>query len=123
MSEDGDIELLLESFVAAASLAVTSSSFALVSLSFAVVSSSCLTTASNFRSNSAKRRSQRSQSRHPFPVLMDDDSIRHRRLREYQFPTCEQLPDAEPMSHREHLAGTSKQKEARLLWQLRFRQP
>ena len=84
MSEEGGLELLEEFFVAAASLAVTSSSFA-------VVSSSCLTTASNFRSNSAKRRSQRSQSGHPFPVLMVADSNQYRRFHEYQFQTREQL--------------------------------
>src|SRR6056297_732862 len=91
MSDEGGLELFEEFFVAAANLAVTSSSFAVVSSSLAVVSSSCLTTASNFRSNSAKRRSQRSQSGHPFPVLMVADSNQYRRFHEYQFQTREQL--------------------------------
>src|SRR6056297_3064650 len=78
MSDDGGLELFVEFFVAAASLALTSSSLR-------VVWSSCLTTASNFRSNSLKRCSHRSQSGHPFPVLMDDDSTRNRRILEHRF--------------------------------------
>src|SRR6056297_1169260 len=85
MSDDGGLELFVEFFVAAASLALTSSSFAVVSSSLRVVWSSCLTTASNFRSNSLKRCSHRSQSGHPFPVLMDDDSTRNRRILEHRF--------------------------------------
>src|SRR6056297_1283715 len=91
MSDEGGLELFEEFFVAAANLAGTSSSFAVVSSSLAVVSSGCWTTASNFRSTTAKRRSQRSQPGRPFPVLRDDDSIRHRRFHEYQFQTREQL--------------------------------
>src|SRR6056297_799243 len=85
MSDDGGLELFVEFFVAAASLALTSSSFAVVSSSLRVVWSSCLTTASNFCSNSLKRCSHRSQSGHPFPVLMDDDSTRNRRILEHRF--------------------------------------